>query len=252
MRNKQLNIIFLAFGLGFLISCSEYVPDELFIVNNCDCIDEENHTYGSVIDIDQNTYNTVIIGNQEWMAENLKTTRYNDGTIILKGSDSQVWGSDKVGAYCWYNNDEGKYKAQYGALYNWYAVETDKLCPTGWHVPSKDEWTELRDFISSKEDTIFYTDVANALTTPRCWYEGLAILNCGTDDYGFSALGAGERARRYAVNGFVRMGHRATWWTGLECDGETYLAWYWFMYPMSTGESFEPMDIGRSIRCVKD
>lgn len=87
-------------------------------------------------DIDGNKYRTVVIGKQVWMAENLKTTRLNDGTVIPLNKGEEVWGKLKIQCYCWYNNDSAKYGAVYGALYNWYAVNTGKLCPDGWHVPS--------------------------------------------------------------------------------------------------------------------
>ena len=92
--------------------------------------------YGSVSDIDGNEYKTIQIGTQEWMAENLKTTKYNDGNSIPNVTDIIEWSNLTTGAYCWYNNDAAANKATYGALYNWFAVNTDKLCPTNWHVPS--------------------------------------------------------------------------------------------------------------------
>ena len=103
----------------------------------------------SVADIDGNTYKTVKIGSQIWMAENLKTTRYNDGSSILTGSGDaedprtvlQCFSSEE-GAYTWYDYDAG-YKDTYGAIYNWYSVGTGKLCPSGWHVPDESEWTTL-------------------------------------------------------------------------------------------------------------
>ena len=89
-----------------------------------------------VTDIDGNRYKTIMIGNQIWMAENLKTTKLNDGTQILRVTDKLTWSKLNIPAYCWDNNDDGEKNKQYGVLYNWYTVETGKLCPTGWHVPS--------------------------------------------------------------------------------------------------------------------
>lgn len=107
----------------------------------------------SVADIDGNTYKTVKIGSQTWMTENLKTTRYNDGSSILTGSGdaeypwlSERWFCSEEGAYTWY---DFKYvnKETYGGIYNWHAVATGRLCPSGWHVPDESEWIELIRFL---------------------------------------------------------------------------------------------------------
>jgi uncharacterized protein (TIGR02145 family) len=96
----------------------------------------------TVKDFDGYVYKTVRISNQTWMAENLKTARYNDGTPISLVADNPSWSNSVSACYCWYNNDIQN-KDSYGALYNWQAVNTDKLCPTGWHVPTDAEWTTL-------------------------------------------------------------------------------------------------------------
>ncbi len=101
----------------------------------------------TVADVDGNIYSTVTIGTQVWMAENLKTTHYSDGTSIPLVTDNNVWGSLETPAYCWFNNDGATYKTPYGALYNWYTVNTAKVCPIGWHVPTDTEWTTLTTFL---------------------------------------------------------------------------------------------------------
>ena len=107
-------------------------------------------TVSTVKDIDGNEYSTVVIGEQEWMAENLKTTRFNDGTRMPLVPDELKWNRTFSPAYTWYNNDKDKYKDAYGALYNWYAVNTEKLCPQGWHVPTEAEWSELTEYLTGK------------------------------------------------------------------------------------------------------
>lgn len=94
----------------------------------------------NLVDIDGNTYKTIKVSNQIWMAENLKTTRFNDGAIIPKVTDIMVWQKLAQPAYCWYDDMEKPNKNLYGALYNWYTIETGKLCPKGWHVPSDKVW----------------------------------------------------------------------------------------------------------------
>jgi hypothetical protein len=105
--------------------------------NNGTIVFNPNITYGTMTDIDGNTYKTVTIGTQTWMAENLKVTKYNDGTAIPNVTDETAWSSLTTGAYCNYNNDPSKV-ATYGRLYNWHAVNTGKLCPTGWHVAAEE------------------------------------------------------------------------------------------------------------------
>ncbi len=100
-------------------------------------------------DTDGNVYITVKIGSQIWMAENLKTTKYNDGIDIPLVTDNTTWGSLSAPAYCWPNNNEG-FRATYGAIYNAYTVQTGKLCPSGWHVPTDPDWTKLTDYLGGE------------------------------------------------------------------------------------------------------
>jgi len=101
----------------------------------------------AVTDIEGNTYNTVWINNKLWMAENLKVTKYNDGNSIPNITSDGEWLNLSTGAYCWYENDEATYGNAYGALYNGYTVVTEKLCPTGWHIPTYQEVEELIGYI---------------------------------------------------------------------------------------------------------
>jgi uncharacterized protein (TIGR02145 family) len=109
---------------------------------------------GTVSDVDGNTYQTIQIGTQIWMAENLKTTKYNDETSIPNVTDATEWLNLTTPGYCWYNNDAATYKTPYGAMYNWYAVNTGKLCPAGWHVPSEPEFYVLDDYLGSEGDSV--------------------------------------------------------------------------------------------------
>jgi uncharacterized protein (TIGR02145 family) len=97
----------------------------------------------TVKDVDGNVYKTDTIGSQIWLKENLKVTKYNDGSAIRLVTDSTVWSKLTTPGYCWYGNNKSKYKDPYGALYNWYTVNSNKLCPTSWHVPSFEEWKVL-------------------------------------------------------------------------------------------------------------
>jgi uncharacterized protein (TIGR02145 family) len=203
---------------------------------------------GYIEDVDGNYYNTVKIGEQIWMAENLKTTRYNDGTDIPLVTDNTIWTHISTPAYCWYNNDVGSYKGTYGALYNWYAVSTTtnggkNVCPSGWHVPSDAEWTTLTDYLGG-------VSVAGGKlkeTGTTHWYSP----NTGaTNETGFTALPGGIRDN--ASGGFYSVTYMGKWWS---CT-ENSLAYAWgrgtsySSVSVSLGANDKPY--GFSVRCVKD
>jgi len=135
-------------------------------------------------DIDGNTYKSVIIGDKEWMAENLNTSKYNDGSDIALIEDIYAWYSDTVGAYSYYENDSASYANPYKALYNWYSVNTGKLCPTGWHTPSHTEWSELIYYLA---DNGHLATEGKALKAKCGWNTN------GEDNYGFNGLPGGFR-----------------------------------------------------------
>ena len=139
------------------------------------------------IDADGNSYGTVTIGNQTWMAENLKTTKYKDGTAIPNVTVDAAWAALTSGAYCYYKNNVGTdYGATYGALYNWYAVNTGNLCPTGWHVPTTAEWTTLTDYLGG-------LSVAGGKLKETGTTHWLTPNTGATNAFGFTALAGGMR-----------------------------------------------------------
>jgi uncharacterized protein (TIGR02145 family) len=161
-------------------------------------------------DIDGNIYKTVIIETQVWMAENLKTTKYNDNTAIENISDNTTWGTLSTPAFCWYKDDVSTNKDTYGALYNWFAVNTDKLCPFGWHVPSEKEWTKLTDYLGGEEIASGILKEAGTLH----WNSP----NLGATDYfGFTARPGGYRTG-LTIGSFRAKGYLGYWWTSTEDD----------------------------------
>jgi uncharacterized membrane protein len=101
-------------------------------------------------DVEGNEYQTVIIGNQAWMAENLRTTKYKNGSDIPQVEGDNLWIDREEPAYCWYNNNTADaITAKYGAMYNFHTVNTGNLCPTGWHIPNQDEWHELFYYLAT-------------------------------------------------------------------------------------------------------
>ncbi len=188
------------------------------------------HGTPTVTDIDGNVYNTVLIGDQCWMKDNLITTNYRNGTsIIYPGNDNTAWENNTSGAYAWYNNDIS-WKESYGALYNWYAVNNSNgLCPAGWHVPSDTEWTQLVDYMLSQgfPNSNVTNGAGNALKSCRQIDSPLGG-DCNTsthprwefysphhgfDAYGFSAF---PGVSRVAGGNFDSLGIYGSWWSSTE------------------------------------
>jgi len=205
----------------------------------------------SLTDKDGNTYKTVKIGSQIWMAENLKTTTFNDNTAIPDVADNSAWIILTTPGYCWYGNDEASNKPVYGALYNWYAVNTGKLCPAGWHVPSNAEFDTLKLFLGLPPEQVNSwgwggTDQGTQLKSMSGWADG----ENGTNTSGFTALPGGYR---YGADGtFNAIGKLSYWWSSTEDGSST--SWYLRLdgskadiYNASTA-----MTAGKYVRCVKD
>jgi uncharacterized protein (TIGR02145 family) len=139
------------------------------------------------------------------MVENLKTTKYNDNTNITLVSDNANWAALSTPAYCWYNNEPTN-KKDYGALYNWHAVNTGKLCPTGWHVPTDAEWTILTTYLGG--ESIAGGKLKETGTTH--WYEP----NTGaTNETGFKAVPCGSRSSDGTFESIDQIIFDVYWWT---------------------------------------
>ncbi len=202
---------------------------------------ESSSTEGTVTDIEGNVYSTIQIGEQEWMAENLKTTTYNNGVSIEMVADSTVWENNTTGAYCWYDNDEAQYAETNGALYNWHAVNTGNLCPDGWHVPTDSEWTILENYIAAGG----HSD--NEGTALKATYGWPGDGN-GTDDYGFSALPGDMRFNNGAFSNY----DYGYWWCATEYDTNDGLFRGLFGNYNQVYRSYYNKGSGFSIRCLKD
>lgn len=164
---------------------------------------------GSVTDVEGNVYPTIKIGQQEWMVENLKTATYNDGTSISNVTDNAAWANLSSAAFSWVGNDVAN-KDVYGALYNWYAVDSMKLCPIGWSIPSADNWSPL---VSTEGGALAAGGRMKEVGT-TLWQ---APNTGATDESGFSARPAGARD---LTGAFVYKGQYAFWW----CSDEKLLS----------------------------
>jgi len=194
----------------------------------------------TIVDIEGNIYSIIRIGDQLWMGENLKTTTYNDGALIPLEENDMVWNTFSTSAYCWFDNNKTIYGATYGALYNWYSVNTNKLCPVGWHVPTDEEWNTLVDFLGGE-------DVAGG-KLKESGYSHWNSPNEGADNSsGFTGLPGGSRSDL-----FHSLGSGGRWWSSTQFDGTnswalsveyTYASTFLYNYSKNHGYS---------VRCIRD
>jgi uncharacterized protein (TIGR02145 family) len=206
-------------------------------------------TYGATVqDQDSNTYKTITIGTQTWMAENLKTTKYKNGKAIQLVNADTIWVNLTNPGYRWYNNDPATYRDTYGALYNWYAVNTGRLCPTGWHVPGDAEWTVLTDYLEGDENSGY--------KLKETWFQHWQHPNSwATNETGFTALPGGA-----TYSEFYGLGTVGLWWssTGYEDpedpDASNQYAWSRSISNSSNSliREYWTKSLGISVRCVKD
>lgn len=210
---------------------------------------KKNDDDSIIKDDDGNIYQTVTIGTQVWLKENLKTTRYNDGTTIPQITDQTEWKNAISAAYCWYDNDIAN-KDPFGAIYNWYAVNTGKLCPKGWHVPTEIEWTELVTFLGGE------SVAGGKLKTTGTIQGGDGLWNqpnvAATNETGFSALPGGLRGTGNVA--FMDIYWGGVWWTSTEYPPNS--AYYFFInnYDGTVGDSDTgtSKNSGFSVRCLKN
>ena len=207
--------------------------------------------------MDGHTYSVVAIGDQCWFAENLRTTTYADGTAIPAGLTDGEWGLTTSGATavygegsspCSHNSpdidacDEAQSLAEYGRLYNWHSVDDARgLCPSGWHVPTDGEWTDLEDYITSQG---FSGTEGTALKSTYGWNGG----GNGTDDFGFSALPGGYR---HYSGGYFVAGNVGYWWSSSPISGNARYRELYYDFPLVGRYSDFPRN-GFSVRCLRD
>ena len=197
--------------------------------------------YTACTDYDNNNYATVQIGTQTWMAENLKTTYYKNGAAIPNITDNATWTTLPSGAYCDYNNIANN--SNYGRLYNWFAVNTGNLCPTGWHVPTDAEWTTLTTYLGGE------SIAGGKLKAITQWNSP----NTGaTNSSGFSAFPGGSRNGSLSYGTYSGIGTNGYWWSASE--GNPFIAWQRTLYcnDNGVGKIQDGKSSGFSVRCLKD
>lgn len=233
---KKILLGIIVVGLFTLVGCKK---------------DEGNSSSGiqngsGVTDIDGNIYTSVIIGDQEWMVENLRTTKYSDGTLISNDTVIDTLSYLPSGA-CFNYEHDSKYESTYGKLYDWYAVETGKLAPKGWHVPTDAEWKVLTDYLAANGHT---GTEGTALKSKSGWNDNWnGTSGNGTDDYGWNGLPGGYLD--YEGN-FSGIGQDGLWWSSSQYY--TSSAWYRYLgnYDANVNRSSFNKNYGCSVRCLRD
>ncbi|MDF1699153.1 MAG: fibrobacter succinogenes major paralogous domain-containing protein, partial [Saprospiraceae bacterium] len=189
-----------------------------------------------------------------WMAENLKTTRYNDGTAISLVTNNTDWSTASNNgddAYCWYDNDASNL-ITYGALYNWYAIDTlsngnKNVCPVGWHLPTDVEWDILRDYLDPGASG------NNNIAGGKMKEAGLAHWNSpntgGTNESGFAALPGGTRDKNGTFN---NIGNNSNWWSSAESSAASAWERVLLYYVDRVFRDYASKGSGISVRCLRD
>ena len=228
-----------------------------------------------VTDIDGNFYPSIIIGNQEWMTENLRVTKYNNGDSITTGLSNAEWANTTDGAYAIYSHSQidglgsyGQVADAYGKLYNWYAVDDERgLCPSDWHVPTYADWMDLTDYVVAQGFPNEWNNpngAGNALKSCRQVSSPLGgdcatsehprwdshSTHSGFDEFDFSALPGGYRG----TNGsYGLLGNIGFWWSSTESPSLGAESWNLFSSGGSAdSDGYHPKGLGYSVRCVRD
>lgn len=203
-------------------------------------VDEIENQSETVTDIEGNVYKTVTIGSQVWMAENLRTTKYNNGTSIPVVVDHQKWKNLTSAGLCWYDNDKSKNNSTYGVLYNGYVVEKEMICPSGWHVPTSSDWDVLQQKYGN------YAGIQLKAQGTQHWKNNSVNV---TNETGFSALGGGYRN---TTGLFQFINETGLWWTSTTAHQTNLATRAMYGTNASVAKGSYPKNTGAYIRCIKD
>jgi uncharacterized protein (TIGR02145 family) len=248
MKNNSINWIycFVIMGLFVITNGCKKDSDNNDPAKNGGIVFNPNLTYGTVTDIAGNVYKTITIGTQTWMAENLKTTKYRDGTAIPNVTSNAQWYDLSTGAFCDYGNTSDN-STTYGKLYNWYAVsDVRNICPSGWHVPNDTEMEKLGAYLGG------YQVVGGKMkeTGITHWY----LSNEGaTNQSGFTGLPGGMR---YFDGPFIDIHLGGYWWSSSQANDYYNLeSHYYFLSGYGDNnflDGYGNKTNGMSVRCMKD
>jgi uncharacterized protein (TIGR02145 family) len=248
MKCNSINLFFCSCTLFFLLSasCENENPDipDSPLNGRTTAVFNPDKKYGSVTDVEGNIYKTIKIGNQVWMAENLRTTRYRNGDPIPMVTDSALWMEQLSAAWCNYNNTENLDTiATYGRLYNWYAVVGEgpqNIAPEGWRVPNADDWNTLTQYLGGDSIAGRKLKEAGGLH----WVDP----NDADNSSGFTALPGGWRQ---GFDDFNKRGSYSTLWS-TSYNGESGAFLYLFWSTPYVYKGFNYKTQGYNVRCIKE
>jgi len=247
MKKKIINInvyLILVILSTYISSCRKENVNELNMQQFNKALN-----YGEVFDIDSNKYATIKIGQQTWMAENLRTSRYANGDTIQNCTEALEWINLTSGSWAHFNNNSS-FNLLHGKLYNWYAVNDQRnICPTGWHVPSDEEWSLLLNFLggSNSAGHKLKSRLNGAWATE---YQGqTGVGHDPSNESGFSAIASGSRG----TNGqFILMTYRGSFWSTMEYNTTEAFYREIFWNGDGIGRYNDKKTDGYSCRCIKD
>ncbi|MBN2638036.1 MAG: fibrobacter succinogenes major paralogous domain-containing protein [Bacteroidales bacterium] len=244
---KEISIfIFSLLLTTFLAGCKPDQPVQPYnpLNGRTTAVFNPSKSYGTVTDVDGNVYKTIKIGDQVWMAENLRVTHYRNGDTIPSVKDTTSWANQTEGAYCNYNNTEDPDTiATYGRLYNWYATQdTRNIAPEGWRVANAVDWQILINYLGG--DTIASKHLKEAGTLH--WHGP----NDGDNSSGFTALPGGRRYRTYPFSGFEL--YADFWTSSLYSETSAPFLYLTAWHDNLVYKGFNYKINGYSIRCIKE
>ena len=202
-------------------------------------------TYGTLTDFDGNSYKTIVIGTQTWMAENLKTTHYANGDEINHITENAPWENATAGAWTYYGNNEAM-NADYGKLYNWLAVEDARnICPSGWHIPDDPEWEALLAYLGGYQ-------VAGAKMKETGLHHFTPTNEGSTNESGFTGIPGGMRDYGSAN---TDKGLSGFWWSSTNANDYYDLEAYYYFLNRDMDQMLDgtgDKNNGASCRCIQD
>lgn len=239
----------------------------LFVFNACKKEKLESYKRGTVVDYEGNTYETVKIGEQWWMAENLNSTKYADGTEIPHVGSNNTWEDlgENDRAYCYSHNLGSMSEKKYGALYNFAAATNNEyttisqiqgVCPTGWHLPSDDEWQTLEEYLGMPINELgsFYssrgTNQGSQLAGGKELWEGEVLIS--DPEFNTSGFNGKPGGNRVDWGSYFHEGTSANWWSSTLLGNSEVIFRHLNSSNPGVGRGYIPMNFGFSVRCIKD
>ena len=248
-KNKLISEVILFFVISAVLitvtGCRKLPPPSSPYNGRTTAVFNPEKKYGIVVDVDGNVYKTIMIGQQTWMAENLRVIHYRNGDKIPNVTENTQWKYLRTGAYCNYNNTlDADTIATFGCLYNWYALHDSRgLAPEGWRVATAEDWNTLFAYLGGENITGYRLKEKGNLH----W----CLPNSADNSSGFTALPFGQRDK---LNGGFnpKSNCYGVWWTSSDGNYTVAPFFYLFSWDMLIYKGYNYKYFGYSIRCIKE